>query len=49
MTALRAGLLRKESHAIRTETNGAHAVLQVKEEMEAWATHRLFGVPACTI
>jgi len=49
MTALRAGLLRKESHAIRTAKDGAQAVLRVREEMEAWATHRLFDVPACTI
>jgi hypothetical protein len=49
MTALRAGLLRKESHAITTAKNGALAVLQVTEEMEAWATHRLLDVPACTI
>jgi len=49
MTALRAGRLRKESTPSQQQENRAHAVLRVKEEMEAWATHRLFDVPACTI
>jgi hypothetical protein len=46
MTALRAGLLCKESTPSQQQENGEHAILRVKEEMEAWATHRLFDMPA---